>query len=265
MVDIFSDGSGDTEWVVAGLAASVVLGSGVVLREVVLRNARERYIAAGNRLDLNVRAPSISGEHRMGPKLTLERNAAALENIKRKSEAAKVFGRLSAGHKEVFVLCEEYIRMVSSEIPNVHPASPRLKALTTGHDTAAKIHRHHLLRWSEIEAKELSGAAQNAVTFNERIGNAQKAKGAIDYALGYYPDDKNLLESALLMDELILSIKVSDLIEQAERASFKGQTKLAADLYKDALYYLRRNGISTEQQAAVGQIEAALIELENAD
>lgn len=265
MIGIFSDGRGDTEWVVAGLASSVVLGSGVVLREVVLRNARERYIAAGNRLDLNVRVPSISGEYRIGPKFTLEKNTSALENIRRKSEAAKVFGRLSAGHKEVFELCEEYIRIVSSEIPHVHPASPRLKALSAGHDTAARLHRRHLLKWSEIEAKELSGAAQNAATFDERIGFAQKAKGAIEYALVYYPDDRNLQESALLLDELILSIKVSDLIEQAERASFKGETKLAADLYKDALYYLRRDGISTEQQAAIGRIEAALIELENID
>lgn len=194
---VFHDGGDDFEWVTAGLASSGVLIVGVVLREVVLRNARERHIARRRMLDRNLRAiPVPSGEYPISGKFTLEQNATALETIRTKSEAAKVFGRIAAGHKEVFELCAEYRRIIAKEIPNVHPDSPRLKAMMLGNKAAAELQEFHLLRWAKIESKEFAAKAENSTSADESAMHRQKAKGVIDLALSYYPENKELLASA---------------------------------------------------------------------
>jgi hypothetical protein len=127
--------------------------------------------------------------------------------MKKKSDAANIFGRISAGHREVFELCEEYRTIVAKEIPNIHPNSPRLRALSKGSQFAGGLHRHHMLRWAELETRSLTNEAQSAETVVGKAGYAQRAKAAIDFALSHYPDERALRESADLLDEILLSLK----------------------------------------------------------
>jgi hypothetical protein len=200
-----------SEWLTAGFVALGVIIGGIVLRELILRNVRERRFAERDRLDRSLRhSASFSKHEESSSKFTLEKNAAALENIKRKSEAANVFGRISEGHREVFELCDEYRSIVASEIPNVHPKSPRLKALSKGSELAGELHRQHMLRWAELETRALSNEAQSADSVVGKRGYAQRAKAAIDFALSHYPDERALRESADVLDEVIHSLNSSD-------------------------------------------------------
>ena len=99
---ILNDSLVEAPHITAGISASIFLFGAVVLREIVLRRARNRLIQDQRRLEHSFVSPSVhSGDSR---KLTIERNAAILNGIKRKSEAARVLGKFSAGHREVFEL-----------------------------------------------------------------------------------------------------------------------------------------------------------------
>ena len=129
------------------------------------------------------------------PKLTLEKNSAILREIARKSEAAKVLGRLAESHREVFELCEEYRSATARELPTIGVGSPRLAALRRGNEIAGEYHHYHLLQWAEIQSRILTRDAQKHVKLNDKLGCAQEALGVIDFALGYYPDDLDLRSS----------------------------------------------------------------------
>lgn len=261
---ILHDGNEQTPWMAAGIGASLILIAGVVLREVILRNARNRFIVERNRLDLNLRRAQVSERPIADTKITLEKNAAALENIKKKSDAAKVFGRIAEGHREVFELCEVYRSAVTKEIPNVLPGSPRIGALIKGSEAATEYHRYHLLKWAEIESKNLTQESRNAIKINDKLGFAQKAASAVEFALTHYPDDRSLLETATLLRDFLVSIKVSDWVEKAERAAFRGDNSKAIGLYKDALYFLGRDGENSEErEIAAEKIKSAIAVLEN--
>jgi hypothetical protein len=45
-----------------------------------------------------------------------------------------------------------------------------------------------------------------------------------------------------------VSIRVSGLVERAERAVFKGDNGEALGLYRDALYYLARDNVYTDER-----------------
>ena len=56
-----------------------------------------------------------------------------------------------------------------------------------------------------------------------------------------------------------ISIKVSDLVEQAERAAFRNENREAMGLYRDALFYLGRDNVHTpERQAAADRVTAEM-------
>lgn len=201
MILIFHDGGNEVEIVSPGLAASGVLIIGVVLREIVFRGVRDRFIERQRMLDRNLRSiPTPSGEYAIGRKFTLEQNTTALETIKQKSDAAKVFGRISEGHREVFELCAEYRQIVNAEIPKVHPESPRLKAMIRGKRKTAELQQYHLLRWAEIESKRFADQAVSASSDTERSEFADKARSVLHFALGYYPEDPKLIESTRFLD-----------------------------------------------------------------
>jgi hypothetical protein len=198
---IFHDGGNDVEFVGAGLTASAVIIGGVLLREVVLRGAREKHIAKRRLLDRNILSvPTLSGEHSLNKKFTLDQIKTAIDAIRAKSDAAKVFNRIAAGHKEVFELCEEYRRIIAVEIPNTHPDSPRLKAMVRGRRIVAELHELHLLRWAEIETKAAAVKADNADSAAEKAEYENKARNVVSFALRYYPEDQRLLESARYLE-----------------------------------------------------------------
>ena len=259
MWGILNEGKEQTPWVIGAAGAGFVIAAAVFLREVILRNARNRFLATQRRLDKSLRGVTNRVADDWNPaKLTLERNAAILAEIRQKSAAAKVLGKFSAGHMEVFQMCEEYMAAAAGELPNVGIGSPRLAALRKGSSTAREYHRYHLLQWAEIEARTLTQEANNRAKIREKLETAQKAIGAVEFGLKYYPDETSLLDSHKVLEDFITSIKVSNAVEKAERAYFKGNVKLAESLYQDALFDLSRGDGGEEREIAAERIEFEL-------
>ena len=251
---ILHDGGEETPWITSGISASMLLCGAVILREVILRHARNRFLRQQKRMDDSVYdAYSRLGENRSHNKLTLEKNAAILNEIHQKSEAAQVLNKFSAGHREVFELCGEYLVRNDGELKTVNANSPRFGALLKGRAAAAEYHRFHMLKWAEIESRSMTNDATNRVNTPEKIEATQNALNVIETALESYPSESSLIESRELLGEMVVSIKVSHWVERAERAAFKGDYAKAKSLYRDALFYLGRDNIHNEdrEQAAL--------------
>ncbi len=256
---VLRDEGEEAPWVTSGVGASIILGGAVILRAVLLRRAQKyRFMEPGLAQKYSGISHQFRGRHSAN-KFTLEQNAAILADIKQKSNAAKVLGKFSAGHREVFELCSEYIGLADSELKLVNPNSPRFSALLKGRRSAAEFHRYHLLQWAEIEARSLTSEAANRADVNHKIEAAKEAGGVIDYALKFYPAEQSLLDSRELLKEMTVSIRVSDQVERAERAAFKGDLREALSLYRDALFDLGRDNVhSDERQQAAMHINAEI-------
>jgi hypothetical protein len=187
---ILNDGQDDTPWIPAGIGAAIILSSAVILREIVLRDRRNRFLASQRQIDQSVRGIAQRAQARDPEKLTLERNAAILREISRKSEAAKVLARFAEGHRDVFELCEEYLAVVRKELPRVAPGSPRLVALLRGTEVAGRYHHYHMLQWAELESRALTKEAGKHDRIAEKLDPAQSALGVVEFALQSYPTNK---------------------------------------------------------------------------
>lgn len=239
---LLAESGEEMPWVTAGIGASILLAGAVILREIILRRARRRMIR--EQAAMNPRIPVFRrAEHR--GKLTIEQNAAILREIRQKSEAAKVLSKFSSGHREVFELCGEYGSLIENELKTVNAGSPRLAAFLKGRSAAADLHRFHLLKWAEIEARTLADHARTSANITDRIAATENAIDVIDSALVSYPSEQSLLASRALLRELTVSIKVSHLVERAERAAFQGDNAEAVRLYRDALFDLGRDNVTT--------------------
>ena len=115
---ILHDNAVETPWVTSGVSASIVLAGAVILREVILRRARNRFFRHQRGVE-NSRV--YSGSERRDPThLSVERNAAIIKQIRQKSDAAKILNTLSAGHREVFELCAQYLTLVDSDLKSIN-------------------------------------------------------------------------------------------------------------------------------------------------
>lgn len=259
---ILHEGDEENPLVIAGIGASFILGSAVVVREVFLRNARQRYLSVERELDYTLsRIPLQSRPVTGSTKLSLEKNAEKVKEIKRKSEAARTLGTLSNAHLEVFETCNEYLSVVEKQMESAGSGSPRLAGLRRGREIVGELHRFHLLAWAETELKSWSQKARNYATVSEKLNAAQAALGALDSALQFYPNESRLTDSEAAMKVFIASIKVSHWTEQAERAAFKGNSKRAISLYRDALFFLAREDVRTEEREAIAEKINSEIEL----
>lgn len=258
---ILNDGHDETPWIPAGIGAAIVLGSAVVLREVILRDARNRFLISQHHIDQSVKGIARRAREREPAKLTLERNATILREISRKSEAAKVLGRFAEGHREVFELCDEYLAAVTRELPTVGSGSPRIAALRRGTDVAGRYHYYHMLQWAEIESRALTHEASKRDKLTDKLASAQSALGVVESALRAYPQEPALLDSQKLLLQLVSSIKISDLMEKADRSTFKGNHKRALSLYQDALFFLQRDNPDGEGEA-FDHINAEMIRIQ---
>ena len=238
---ILNDGHEETPWIPAGVGAAAVLFGAVILREVILRDARNRFLHSQRQIDRSVRGIARRVSDREPAKLTLERNASILREISRKSDAAKVLGRFAEGHREVFELCDEYLAAVTRELPNVGVGSPRIAALRRGSDVAGRYHYYHMLQWAELESKSLTQEAGKRDKIADKLESAQSALGVVEFALQAYPHERALLDSQKVLYEIVSSMKISDLVERADKSAFKGNHKRALDLYQDALFFLQRD------------------------
>lgn len=250
---ILAEGDEDLPWMPAGIGAGFILLGAVYLREYKLKKARQRYLLAEKRLDHNLRNISVisPASQPSQDKLTLEKNAALLDEINRKSEAAKILGKLPEAHLEVFEYCSRYLQRSETELKTVGLGSPRIPAIRQGRNSVKKLHKFHLLAWAEIESRALTQEAKNRATISDKVEAAQKALTVLETALEFYPTEAALIESAEVVKELIGSMKISDIIEQAEKAAFKGNNKKAIGLYRDALFYLARDSVRTAQRQEI--------------
>lgn len=263
---ILHDGGDDMPWVPAGFGSSLILIGAVFLREVVLRKARNQYLSAERKLDYNLDnvpvAPKVAQQVH---KLSLKDNSNIINNIKKKSEAAKILGRLPEAHREVFEMCGEYLTLNENELKNAGAGSPRLAGLKQGKEFIGELHRFHLFSWAEIESRSLMQEAKNRVTISEKLETAQKALVVLDLALQYYPNETRFLESEEVVNEFVASTKVSHWIEQAERSAFKGNFKRAMSHYRDALFFLARGNVQNEQKEAIAKkINEEIVKLRDA-
>lgn len=241
-------------YIPAGIGASLILVGAVILREIVLRKMRNRFLLAQKRLDYNLNNAVLRQPQKPNPnKLTIEKNAAIIAAIRKKSEAAQVLGKLPDGHREVFQMCNEYLLLNEKELETVGTGSPRLAALRRGKEIIGGIHRFHLLAWTEIESRRLTQESKNCVTISEKLKTAQEALSVLGSALQFYPDENRLLESEEALKNFIASIKISHRLEQAERAAFKGNYKRAISHYRDALFFLARENVKEEEKEKVAE------------
>lgn len=248
MWGVLNDSGEPTPWIPAGIGASALLATSVVIREVVLRRARRIEARAKHLEDARLQAASLrsmqAGPPREGAKLTIEQNTALVREIQQKSEAAKLLNRFSASHREVFEMCAEYLALNEHELKTVSANSPRLAPLLRGRSSIGEFQRFHLLRWAEIETRNLTAEAHNRAAVEGRIEAAQTALGVLQRALQFYPAEKSLVESHALITELLISIKVGEWMRRAERAAFKGDYRQAKSDYEDALFELASGPIN---------------------
>lgn len=246
------EGGEEIPWIPAGVVAGFVLGAAVFLREIVLRKARQRVLLIQRRLDYNLQnVPLQKLPNRTAHKLSVEKNAAVINNIREKSEAAKILGKLPDGHREVFEICNEYLRVNEIEVENAGIGSPRLAALRRGREIVKDIHRYHLLSWAQIESRTLTQKVKNSSSVSAKLETAQTALSILDSALRYYPNETQLMESENALKEFIASIKISHLIEQAEKSAFKKNYKRAINHYKDVLYFLARENVQSIEKDVI--------------
>src|SRR5207248_532982 len=83
---------------------------------------------------------------------------------------------------------------------------------------------------------------------------ANRALDCLDSALKVYPDARELDQSSGAVREFIMSSRVAHWVELAERAAFKGYYRRAIDCYRDALFYLTRDNLDQNREAAAEQI-----------
>jgi len=106
-----------------------------------------------------------------------------------------------------------------------------------------------LLQWAELESRALTHEAAKRDKISDKLESTQAALGVVESALGAYPHDTALLDSRKVLLELVTSIKISDLVDRADRAAFKGSHKRALGLYQDALFLLQRDDPDAEGDA----------------
>ncbi len=251
----------DAPWIASGISAAVVLGIGVFLREIILRKARARYLLVQKSLDANLKNISVPVRSNINAnKLTLEKNASIIQEIRQKSEAARTSGKFSERHLEVFEMCNEYLLLNKRQMETVGIGSPRLAALRRGKEVVEKLHHFHLLSWAQKETRSLTRESKVRVTISKKLESAQRALEILNSALEFYPNDEQLLESETALREFITSIKVSHWVERAERAAFKGNFKRAINHYRDALFSMARENPPNEERVLIAEKINAEIE-----
>ena len=254
---ILHDAKEESPWIPAGMIASGLLITAGAIREVFLRDIRNRRIIEQRRLDRALLAVPIPRSHPNPDKLTLERNTAFLSEIQRKSDAAKVLSSISASHQEVFELCKEYIELVDRELPHVAIGSPRLRPLTKGRDYAARFHKYHMLRWAEVETRSLVQSAGSETDMSRKLERASQVLAALETATSHYPNELKLQESGGAVRDLITSLHAKALIDRAKNAKLLGNDEEFRSMMAEATMVIDQREAASESS---NPIFAALLD-----
>lgn len=261
LIRVFFHDEADTlEFLPVSVAALIFFGS-VFLREVVFRKARNQILSTQKQLDRNLENLSAKAVLQNGAgKLTIEKNAEIIKQIRRKSEAAKTLNKLPAAHFEVFEICNDYLLTNSKALETAGAGSPRIGALRRGREIVGQIHKYHLLVWAGLESKLLTQTAKAEARVAEKLKIVEKAQEVLKTALRFYPNESQLLESDEVLKEFVATIKISHFIEQAERAKMNENYRQAIAFYRDALFFLARENVAGRDAEIIAEKINAEIE-----
>ena len=237
-------------WVPAGLAASVVMLVAASAREIVMRRAWTRYILDRDRNGQNARRVSRHSSSKSVDMRTPSRHAAALRALQRESAEADAADALPEAHLETYNLCKHYLASTDEALRSSTLTSESRIALRGGQERVRTLQKHHLLAWACNSSRVLTREAQQHTRLSEKIELANRALECIDSVLKIYPDEAELNESVRALHDFIASSKVAHWVELGERAAFKGYYKRAIDCYRDALFYLMREGLKDDTHTA---------------
>ena len=254
----------EESFIPAGIASSSVLVTAVIVRRLIVskRQSRNQAVMQLESNLLALRQPVPPNDK----KLTIEKNASILKELKRKSDAASILAKYPEGHREVFELCDQYLEINERELRHANPGSPRIAALRRGREIAEDYHRRHLLKWTEIETTSLLENAQAARKTTEKISLAGRALSVIDTASVKYPMETKLRDSAVVIGDFIVKVKVKDLVERAARAESRGNIKLAVKHFKSALNEINQSSdADADRGSAVEKIKTELERLTNSE
>lgn len=238
---ILHTGGDESPWIPAGLAASVLFLVALAAREAILHRALMRNFLDNERSDYRV-----SDFRRKRRRISLERYSAKLRHIAKLSERADVKGKDLEAHLEVYQLCRDYLSKVEDAVRVARQGSQTLLALRAGQERARSLQKRHLLKWASLASREWMDESQKRTHPKEKFEAAQKASEVIDSALKIFPDEEQLLASASVINDHVVSLRLAQLIERAERDVFKGNYRRAVERYKDALFYLSREDINED-------------------
>ena len=246
---ILVSGGDEAPWLPAGLAASVVLLVALSAREVVMRRAWTRYLLE-NGISQNPPSRSRQSSRSQKKGFSTSLHSAALRAIQKQSSAADRPGSTPEMHLDVAQLCHEYLSSTDEAIRSGTHGSEKGIALRAGQERVRALHRHHLLTWARGQAQSLAHEAQQRARTFDKIETATRAIDCLDSALRIYPQEAELSESRVAIEEFIASVKVAHWVELAERSAFKGQYRRAIDRYRDALFYLNLDVVKEDVRTA---------------
>ena len=258
-------GGDEAPWLPAGLAASVVLLVALSAREVVMRRAWTRYLldqGASQKRPTRSHTSSSSSSRSQKKGFSASLHSAALRTIQKQSTAADRPGSSPDAHLDVAHLCHDYLSSTDEAMRSGSLGSEKGIAIRAGQERVRALHKHHLLTWARGQSLALTHEAQQRARTFDKIETANKALECIDSALRVYPNEPELHESKVAIEELIASVKVAHWVELAERSAFKGHYRRAIDRYRDALFYLNQDVVKPDVRAAgTERIERQIAEL----
>lgn len=241
----------DSPWVPAGLAASIVMVVATSARLVVARRGRTGRMHSSQRREghgHSMRRPS--GKVMQSTSL----HSAGLRALQKQSADADAKDLPPPAHRELYDLCTDYLHGAEKALQSPSLAAEARLALRAGQERVRTLQKHHLLIWARGSARAFTHEAQQRARLFEKVETANRALECIDSALKVYPDEEELKVSARAVREFITSIRVAHWVELAERAAFKGQYRRAIDRYRDALFYLTRDGGEDDREAGAERI-----------
>jgi tetratricopeptide (TPR) repeat protein len=258
---ILVSGGDEAPWLPAGLAASVVLLVALSAREVLMRRAWTRYLLENG---INERPSSRSRTSGRSQKrgFSSSFHSAALRTIQKQSSAADAPGSTPEMHLDVAQLCHDYLARTDEAIKSGTSISEKGIAMRAGQERVRALHRHHLLVWSKAHSQSLTREAQQRARHFDKIETATRAIDCLNSVLRIYPDEAELSDSRVALEEFIASVKVAHWMELAERSAFKGHYRRAIDRYRDALFYLNQDVVKQEvRTAGTEKIEGEIAKL----
>ncbi len=239
----------ETPWVPAGLAASVVMLVAASARLAVARRSRTLPLRDSGRHERHsMRRPS--GKVMQSTSL----HSAGLRALQRQSADADAREAAPQVHRDLYDLCTDYLRGAEQAWLSPGLSAEARLALRAGQERVRTLQKHHLLTWARDSARAFTHEAQQRVRLYEKIEAANRALECIDTALKVYPGEEELKVSSRAVCDFVTSIRVAHWVEQAERAAFKGQYRRSIDRYRDALFYLTRDGRGEEREADADRI-----------